>query len=102
MKIYYVYIKDEDWGVIVIANNAKEARIKGYNYIKYEYGDEGKFINIRAKIRKGLSIPVNEVNTTFCGCGVDNWLCEAWNYCYNNKCEKYKEKILKQRNYQGE
>jgi hypothetical protein len=95
-KLYYVHMKGEDWGVMVIAESSRQAKYQGYAMIITEYGytqQECKYIDIRCRQKKDAVIPDNETQKVFDGCGADLWLCKHWGNCDNEDCPKYAEKM---------
>ncbi|MFA6038397.1 MAG: hypothetical protein WC748_09805 [Legionellales bacterium] len=96
-KLYYVFMAGEDWGVMVIAETSRQAKVLGYKFLKSEYDYSNydfPFINCRVNQKKGVIIPENETGIIFDNCGVDNWLCHVWGYCYMDECPKYAEKLI--------
>lgn len=87
-KLYYVHLKGEDWGVMIIAENHKTAKYQGWKFINSEYGESYPYIDIRAE-RRNIAIPENERVKQFDSCGVDFWLCDAWGWCDNDDCENF-------------
>ena len=53
---YYVHPVDENEGIGVIAQNAKEAKTKGYYELKSEYNYDLEYIEVRVKWNKNAKV----------------------------------------------
>ena len=80
MRLYYVYIANDDWGVMVVAGTAREARRLGYKVICGPLYQRPDYIDIRVTWKREAVIPAEITEPTvfeFCPIKKD-WLCDAW------------------------
>jgi len=80
---------DAEWHVVVIANNSREAKAMGYDYIT-SYFDGDLFTNCRVSWLKDIIVPDNNYSsgTVFEGCESD-WMCQCWTGCEDTMCPNY-------------
>ncbi len=99
LKPYWCCFKDADWGCVVVANSAQQAKVifshdnpEGIDGFKY-----GNFLDIRVHIRKDIQIPDCIIEPVLIDhCDDAKWTCNMWwlhDGC--DRCEFGQEKRLK-------
>ena len=89
MNLYYLHDKYADYGIMVAAHTAKEAKRLGYDKLSDGYQD---YLDIRVDLMKHIQVPEDIVEVDIWDtCEQQEWMCRAWKFewCCPKSCPMY-------------
>lgn len=80
MKAYFVSEQEAEWGLVVVAETARQALTMGRKAIM-GMDEYAEFLCVRAKLLNGITPPPEiECPVVLVSCGEGAWTCPAWTY----------------------
>lgn len=89
MKAYWGQFKDEEWGCVIVANTAKEAKVMfaNGNPSGIDGFQNGNYLDIRINLRRDIQVPdVIKEPVLINWCYDGKWTCGFWSE--NESCDK--------------
>lgn len=78
---------DADWQIIVVAKNAQEAKVRGYDYIRSEFNIDAVYTDIRVKLARKYLPASLQYERIYTWCCRNPFMCELWDVDEKEWCE---------------
>jgi hypothetical protein len=95
LRLYWVVpCKDNEWGVLVVHETAKQAKLMGFKAVK-DIDEWCEYLQCRVTLNREIAVPAEITEPMVIDCCADApWTCEAWNMegCYTD-CARYAAKL---------